>query len=291
MKSASSTTIALLETGGPFYMADLYTFTLGSGIVLHFTDADQSISWGGNTYLSGVVVLTRAKVSMKIGLDTDTMTVTLSAPATTTVPSGLFAGQSYLGAICNGWLDGATISVNRFVAGSSSDFSEAGIVSVFAGRVGNVDIARTVATIEVRSYLELLDMQLPRSLYQAGCSHSLYDSGCSLNRAAFGIGAYIASGVLNSTTYTILGTYPNGKFNQGNLVFQSGSLAGASVNIKLSVGNVLTLSYPNLSLPAIGDYLLIYPGCDKQMTTCSGTFNNLVHFKGQPFVPPPEALL
>lgn len=34
-----------------------------------------------------------------------------------------------------------------------------------------------------------------------------------------------------------------------------------------------------------GDAFTIYPGCDKQQSTCSAKFNNLIHFRGFPYVP------
>jgi len=40
--------------------------------------------------------------------------------------------------------------------------------------------------------------------------------------------------------------------------------------------------------PSAGDALTVYPGCDKQQSTCSAKFNNLQHFEGFPYIPTPE---
>jgi len=51
---------------------------------------------------------------------------------------------------------------------------------------------------------------------------------------------------------------------------------------------VLTLSRPLLNIPIAGDTYTLYAGCDKLQATCSGKFNNLVHFRGFPYIPASE---
>ena len=65
-------------------------------------------------------------------------------------------------------------------------------------------------------------------------------------------------------------------------------LNGQSYAIKSQGGGTFALLVPLPALPAIGDTLTVYPGCDKTKTTCAGKFGNLVHFQGQPYIPVPE---
>ena len=46
--------------------------------------------------------------------------------------------------------------------------------------------------------------------------------------------------------------------------------------------------YPLPSTPATGDAFTVAFGCDHTRGTCQGKFNNLVNFRGFPFVPPPQ---
>ncbi|WP_205684437.1 phage BR0599 family protein, partial [Acinetobacter baumannii] len=45
---------------------------------------------------------------------------------------------------------------------------------------------------------------------------------------------------------------------------------------------------PLLDMPAIGEAIRVYPGCDKRLDTCTNRFNNRARFRGAPFVPVPE---
>ena len=42
---------------------------------------------------------------------------------------------------------------------------------------------------------------------------------------------------------------------------------------------------------AVGDRLSIYAGCDKRLPTCIGTFNNVVNFRAEPYVPGQDEFL
>jgi uncharacterized phage protein (TIGR02218 family) len=38
----------------------------------------------------------------------------------------------------------------------------------------------------------------------------------------------------------------------------------------------------------VGDNFTAYQGCDKRPTTCFSKFNNILNFRGEPFVPGPD---
>lgn len=46
---------------------------------------------------------------------------------------------------------------------------------------------------------------------------------------------------------------------------------------------VLYLALPNDI--QVGDELRLYPGCDKTLATCRDKFDNVINFRGEPFVP------
>ena len=46
--------------------------------------------------------------------------------------------------------------------------------------------------------------------------------------------------------------------------------------------------YPLPFAPAPGDTFNVAFGCDHTQATCQSKFNNLVNFRGFPYVPPPQ---
>jgi uncharacterized phage protein (TIGR02218 family) len=74
------------------------------------------------------------------------------------------------------------------------------------------------------------------------------------------------------------------------LTWTSGANAKLSRAIRqyTGVSGGMTLIAPMPFAVAAGDAFTAYPGCDKQMATCSSKFSNLINFGGQPFIPSPE---
>ncbi len=165
-----------------------------------------------------------------------------------------------------------------------------GSVPLFEGRVGSVTATRTSAVLTVRSDLELLDIQMPRNLYQPGCSRTLFDAGCGLNAAAYAASGSVLAGSTAQQIVTVL-SQPAGYFAQGHLQMTSGEANGQQASIASWAGGILTLIMPLSAIPAAGNSFTIWPGCDKTMNTCQAKFNNLARFRGFPFIPPAETAL
>jgi uncharacterized phage protein (TIGR02218 family) len=51
---------------------------------------------------------------------------------------------------------------------------------------------------------------------------------------------------------------------------------------------VLFLAMPYAVQP--GDAFIVHPGCDRRFATCRDVFANVLHFRGEPFVPGLDAL-
>jgi uncharacterized phage protein (TIGR02218 family) len=81
------------------------------------------------------------------------------------------------------------------------------------------------------------------------------------------------------------------KYTNGKIVFASGPNAGIAATIRHSTAASLLLSYPLPAPPNAGDEFTASFGCDKTMATCIARFNNIAHFLGFPYVPPPESAL
>ncbi|MDQ6867132.1 MAG: DUF2163 domain-containing protein [Pseudomonadota bacterium] len=264
-------------------VADCYTFTLLTGLILTYTNADVPVTLNGYVYAANSILVDGLKFKCAVGLEVDQQQITVSARATDTV-----GGVPFLQALRNGVFDGCEIQRERAFLNSWSGADTAnpiGSVILFKGRIGTVDnVGRTSAQITVNSDLVLLDLQMPRNVYSPACQHVLYDSGCALIKSAFGTAGIVGAG---STGSVINWSGASTNFNQGSITFSSGINAGVSANVKSAIAGVsLDLSYPLLNAPNAGDAFTVYFGCDHTLSTCTTKFNNLANFRGFPFIPP-----
>jgi uncharacterized phage protein (TIGR02218 family) len=85
-------------------------------------------------------------------------------------------------------------------------------------------------------------------------------------------------------TVTPLGS-ATGYFDFGKIAFTGGLNNGLSREIKAYVPGQITLYLPLPYLAAIGDTYSIVAGCDKSFATCRDRFDNVVNFRGEPYVP------
>jgi len=82
-------------------------------------------------------------------------------------------------------------------------------------------------------------------------------------------------------------------FTYGVISFLTGDNRGLSIEIKDWVNATSEISLFLLAPFAIqvGDKLKLYPGCDKRKSTCITKFDNIINFRGEPYVPGQDAYL
>jgi uncharacterized phage protein (TIGR02218 family) len=286
MKTASAALQAFLNAARsgdqPFQMANCFTITLASGAVERFTDWDQDIVWGGNTFASNGVLIQGLKLKVATGLEVDRQQVTIAA-----WPGATIDGAPWLTAIRDGAFDGAWFQRDRVFMNPSLPGGIDG-VTMFKGRVSTVDkVGRTSAQITIASPLVVLGYDMPHNTYSPTCVHTLYDSGCTLNALDFQLNANVAAG---STTSLILSPgAPLAAHVQGSFFFATGENAGFRTTVKSVVPGVSwQLMIPAPETPAEGDSIVVFYGCDHTVGTCTQRFNNAQNFRGFPNVPPPE---
>jgi uncharacterized phage protein (TIGR02218 family) len=284
MKAVSDTLRAILGSS-QFYMADCYSFILADGTTLRYTSAETAITdqATGHVFAAFGPFFERSKVKFQTGVQVDELEIQLVARPGDVMFIG---GPPWLSGLRAGVLDGAEVQLDRAFMPTFGDTS-AGLVTLFYGRVVEVDVGRTNATLKVNTHLELLNLQWPWRLFQPGCARTLFDAGCTLTKSSFAIGCSVVGGSNLQALHTDY-SRPNGWASAGTLTFTSGNLDGQSYAIKAQGGGTLALLVPLPSLPTPGDTLTVYPGCDKTRTTCTTKFNNLAHFQGQPYIPMPE---
>lgn len=279
MKTASTALINFLANNSQFFMADLYTITLVGGFVVRYTNYDSNLVVNGNAFAP--FGIQRSNTRVTVGLEVDSLTIDVF-PASI----DLLNGVAWLSAARTGALDSATVKVERLYMPTPGDTS-LGTITLFQGRVSDVQAGRSTAQLTVKSELELFDTQLPRNMFQSGCINTLYDHACGLNKSSYAWNAIVQAGA-TTTTIPISPAPYDGYFALGSIQFTSGVNNSIRRSVRGFSGGVLVLALPLVSAPAAGDSLTGYPGCDKLQGTCSGKFNNVINFRGFPFIPDPE---
>lgn len=297
---------------GGLHVARLYTVTMAGGGVQRFTDADFDIFGNatsalvnGFTYSSGGVRVdqegSKTLAHLKIGTDTDTWTLVLMPRPFDLVTGVTFpdtiGSVPFLQALQNGAWDAADVQVDEayFSAIPTWPMPPAGAVpvgcrTIFAGQVAEVDTTNAVAIVTVNDYRSLFSISMPRHFYQAQCRHTLFDAGCQLSAASYAINGAASNGSTQGVIVAqgLAAPQGSGTYQLGRIVFTSGQNATFQRTIKAWDG-AFTLSLLN-PLPfavAPGDTFTVYPGCNKQLTTCEA-FGNQINYGGQPYIPPPE---
>ena len=282
MKTLTAPLIAHLASGGPYLMADLYTLTPAGGAALRWADYDLDIVHPGNGYTYSISgpVLQRGKTRTVIGVQMDTLDLSIYPRASDTLN-----GTTLLAAAQAGAFDGASLTLERVFLTAPN--TAIGVVHLFAGRFADLTLTRTEIQARINSGVESLAVQLPRNLYQPGCVHALYDAGCALTRATWAASSTVASG--STATQINCGLSQAAQwFDRGYVQFSGGVLDGVRRTIKRYTPGVISLFQALPSVPAIGAGFAAYPGCDKTLATCTGKFNNATRFRGCPFIPVAE---
>ncbi|MGH6981432.1 MAG: DUF2163 domain-containing protein [Stellaceae bacterium] len=274
----------LVNTGPPLAASPLAAGTTAWSSQLVYFDQLRNKSYG----------------HWKVGLDVDTWQV-ICTPS----PQAAIGGQQFLAALRAGALDGAVVAVDRAFVDNrdgnayGASLTPLGVVNIFTGRVAEIDIGRSNAVISINSHLELLNQNMPRHLYQAGCRWSLFGPGCDLDASAFAVSGSVAEApATNSPLLTVSLAAPGGSgtYALGRIVATSGANQGFARSVRSWSALTppprasLTLMAPFPFPFAVGDGIAAYPGCDKQQNTCIA-FGNLAKFGGMPFIPAPEMAL
>lgn len=290
MRTVPAGLLALLNSAPTeLLMADLYTFTLTNGQVYRWTDTEENFVVNGNTFLySGAPVITRSQMKWSRGLNVESMSMTLADNG-----SVLIGGIPLLQAIVQRVFDGATVQLDRIFS-APSPVSWQGPITMFLGRWSDVkQVGRSHVEVDVNCMLDLLNIKMPRNLFQPSCRWTLFDAGCTLLASSFSVNGTVAAG---SNAGTILATLSaaTGYYSLGRIVFTSGVNNGIVRSIKAYTNgspSSVVLSVPLINAPGVGDTFTIYAGCDKTQATCTNRFSNLINFGGQPYIPSPETAI
>lgn len=163
------------------------------------------------------------------------------------------------------------------------------ILKLRRGWMGNIELKNGRFIGEIRGMTQRLQQQVgivtsPLCRVPLGSTQCGVDIGASPGLLETGS----VTGVTNKRTFADSSrTEADDVFNFGLLTWTSGNNNGLSMEVKGYVQSTgtFTLTQPMPSTIQAGDTYQVYPGCDKRLTTCINKFNNVINFRGEPYVP------
>jgi uncharacterized phage protein (TIGR02218 family) len=248
-----------------------WKLTRTDSTVMGFTNHDQTLTISGVNYIPARGMSSTATTSSS-NLNVDNYDVTAFLESDVITESDLLAGKYDYSTI-----ESFLVNWNDLSMGS---------MMLAKGRLGEITISNGQFSAEVRSLSQQLQ-QVVGKRYGRSCRADLGDNECGVTLASYTVTGAVTSET-NRRTFKDTGrTEADGYFNYGKLTWTSGNNDGLSMEVKTYTAAtdefVLFDSMPYEI--EIGDTYSVYAGCDKLHTTCRDTFNNIVNFRGEPYIP------
>jgi uncharacterized phage protein (TIGR02218 family) len=267
--------LAAHVAGGLTTLCRCWRVARKDGLVLGFTDHDQSLTFGGVTY-QAASGFTASTIEDQLGLAVSNLDVQGALSSVVITEDDLNAGR----------YDDAAVTIYLV---NWQDLSQR--VTLRSGFLGQVSRGALAFTAELRGLASRLDQAAGR-VFQRSCPWELGDSRCSVDLGAAGrYGAGEVVQVISAFEFTAsgLGALDAGVLARGRLAWTSGANNGLAVEIKshfVAAGVArLTLFLPASAAIAVGDAFSVTVGCDKALVTCRDRFANVVNFGGFPQMP------
>jgi len=264
------------------YLCRIWKLTLANGQEFFFTDLTNDITVGGQLYKFDPGIRVSAVVKSAGGQpDNAQIEVTTSSDFMTT------------NRLRQGSLKNATFDM-WIVDWRDPDFY--GLISLFGGGVGEQSFNnKGQIDLGLNSRVGGGNQSNIGEVYSKQCRALLGDARCKFDLEAAKIAIEVTA--IEDNGYSFIAAELVGSANDyykfGKVTWDSGLNSGLTDEIKTNVnasGKATLVLYPRNPM-VIGDTGFVYPGCDYQVSTCGTKFNNLVNFRGEPYVPPPNVYI
>ena len=244
----------------------------------HFTSHDTDIVFDGDTYLS------IANYDISAIENTGDMAVD---------------GLELTGILESGYIEEDDVKFGLFDSADVWLFAviwddiAQGNLKLRKGEFGEVQIHNGTYKVEIRGLTQKLQQEFV-DLYSPSCRADLGDAKCGVNLAARTESDTVATVTVSKQAFTgTSGPVPvggnedtDGYFSGGLLTWTSGNNNGLSFEIKeYNTSPIIGLYIPTPFTITVGDTYDYTPGCFKTLTHCRDKFNNVINFRGEPFVP------
>lgn len=254
-----------LETAVTNKPQELYHFWLGEAHWTH-TSGDAQVTFMGRTYAPAAI--SRGSVIYNSNMEVSQLTISI---ARTDDPILKYIAENPVEIV---WVE-----VLRIFRGSPS----AGSTVIFIGQIKGVSFKGVTATVQCVGFEAFLKQPIPIDRYGPQCNATLFDERCQVDAEAGGFvyeleGITVSSAGLEITHEDLL-EEDAGFFTLGFIEW--GQYKRMVVD---HYADKAFLRYPIPDL-VTGENITIYAGCDCNLSTCKDKFNNVLNFRGMPYIP------
>lgn len=253
-------------------LAYIVGITCWNGFAVYVTDNDQDITLGGTIFKAdkGCSV---SQVRSVLGTSAQSCSVEIMLTSDGVTPALLDGGI----------FDDARVLV-ELVDWSNPSL---GTIKQFLGFISQGTYKDRLTVVFDCQPLLSRNKTLASETFSSNCRADLGDARCTVDIDAL----KVITAITVASTRQIIQTADASGTNHwqaGLAAFTSGQNAGISVEIAnndATGGIVLRGILPYA--PAVGDAVILYPGCDKTPETCINTYSNMANFRGEPFAVAP----
>lgn len=154
--------------------------------------------------------------------------------------------------------------------------------------IGTVSSVKDVGNTKVEVTCHMLTASFNRTglrlAWGRQCPHALYDRNCRADKAAFAIALQIESLTGNSVSSASIGTLPSGWLSNGFFEWEIEDGLMDRRPIENHSGSIFTVLGLTDGLN-VGDWITVYPGCNRTTSHCVSKFDNLTNYGGIPALP------
>ena len=236
------------------------------GQIYAFADHDRDVVFGGLTYTS-VNSFDRSAIVNSAGLSVDNLELAALIDSAQLTDGELQAGL----------FDFASVLVQEI----NYEAPEDGAIKFRFGTLGEISLEGKIFRGDLRGLAQGLQQKVGR-VYQIRCDADLGDARCGVNIVALTQSGTVAT-VASRSAFTASGIAgADNLFNGGLVTWTSGANTAFPMEVKRWTSSSATLE---LFLPmpyniAAADGFDVYPGCDKNFTTCRDVYGNAVNHRG-----------
>lgn len=261
-------------------LATCWKLTRRDSTVLGFADHDRDIVFDGVTY-KAATGFTPSSIENTSSLAVDNLDVEGMISSSSITEADIFAGK----------YDFAEIEIFQL---NYRDTTQ-GALKLRRGWLGEVSLNRQQFVAEVRGLAQRLS-QTVGDLYSPSCRATLGDGRCKVNLASHTVTGSVTTAISSQEFKDSARTEAPGIFSFGTITFTGGENDGLAMEVKeyryaSGVGGHFLLALPLPYAIDAGDSYSLTKGCDKTITVCSGRFDNVVNFRGEPHVPGIDRML
>jgi uncharacterized phage protein (TIGR02218 family) len=171
-----------------------------------------------------------------------------------------------------------------------SDLTQ-GKIKLRRGWLGEISLVKQQFVAEVRGLTQRFSQTIGE-LYSPSCRASFGDGRCKMNIASYSVSGVVTSVSSNQEFIDSGRVEASGLYNYGKVTFTSGANNGLSMEVKeFASGGKIVLALPMPYSIAMGDIYNMAQGCDKTLATCVNQYNNVINFRGEPYVPGLDSML